>query len=59
VVSDLSVLLVVAVDRRGVGRDTAYVSEDPRVFYVVVDSGSVEWSFTIDEGIGARATGSR
>ena len=49
--------LVRAVDRRGVGADTAYLGEDPRVFYVVVDSAGVEWSFTIDEGIGARTIG--
>jgi hypothetical protein len=45
--------LVQAVDHRGVGAETAYVSEDPRVFYVVVDSARIEWSFTIDEGFGA------
>jgi len=49
--------LVQAVDHRGVGADTAFVSEDPRVFYVVVDSARVEWSFTIDEGTGARTPG--
>ena len=49
--------LVQAVEQRGVGADTSYVSEDPRVFYVVVDSARVEWSFTIDEGIGARTIG--
>lgn len=49
--------LVQAVDHRGVGADTAYLSEDPRVFHVVVDSAGVEWSFTIDEGIGARTIG--
>jgi hypothetical protein len=47
--------LVQAVDHRGAGADTSYVSEDPRVFYVVVDSARVEWSFTIDEGVGTRA----
>src|SRR2546427_11920639 len=46
--------LLQAVDHRGVGGDTTYLSEDPRVFYMVVDSARVEWSFTIDEGIGAR-----
>ncbi len=49
--------LAQAVDHRGVGAATAYLSEDPRVFYVVVDSARVEWSFTIDEGIGARTVG--
>jgi len=51
--------LVQAVDHRGAGADTSYVSEDPRIFYVVVDSVRVEWSFTIDEGIGARTIGAR
>jgi hypothetical protein len=45
--------LVQAVDHRGVGADISYISEDPRVFYVVVDSALVDWSFTIDEGISA------
>lgn len=49
--------LVEAVNHRGIGADTSYVSEDPRVFHVVVDSARVEWSFTIDEGIGARTIG--
>ena len=45
------------VDHRGAGADTAYVGEDPRVFYVVVDSAGLEWSFTIDEGAGAKTIG--
>jgi hypothetical protein len=49
--------LALAVEHRGVGADTSYVSEDPRVFYMVVDSAGVEWSFTVDEGIGARTSG--
>jgi len=44
--------LVQAVDHRGAGADTSYLSEDPRVFYVVVDSARIKWSFTIDEGVG-------
>jgi hypothetical protein len=44
--------LAQAVDHRGVGADTSYVSEDPRVFFFVVDSDRVEWSFTIDEAVG-------
>ena len=45
--------LAQVVDHRGAGADTSYVGEDPRVFYVVVDSAGLEWSFTIDEGTGA------
>ena len=48
--------LAVAVDHRGVGRDTSYVSEDPRVFYLVVESADLEWSLTVEEGIAATAS---
>jgi hypothetical protein len=49
--------LAQAVDHRGAGADTAYVSEDPRVFFMVVDSALLEWSFTIDEGLGTKTIG--
>jgi hypothetical protein len=43
--------LLVAVDHRGPGRDTSYLQEDPRVFYGVVESTSLEWSFKVEEAI--------
>jgi hypothetical protein len=43
--------LLTAVDRRGVGADVAYVQEDPRVFFAVVDSANLDWSFTIEEAV--------
>jgi hypothetical protein len=43
--------LQVAVDHRGPGRNTAYVQEDPRVFFAVVESAGLDWSFTIDEAV--------
>lgn len=46
--------LEVAVDQKGVGADTAYVNEDPRVFFAVIDASNLEWSFTVDEAIGTR-----
>ena len=47
--------LVEAVFHRGAGRDTAYVREDPRVFFAVVESTNVDWSFTVEEAVsGAR-----
>jgi len=45
--------LVLAVDRRGVGRDVAYVSEDPRPFFLVVDSANLEWTLAADEAVAA------
>ena len=44
--------LQVAVDQRGPGADTAYINEDPRVFFAVVDAENIEWSFSVDEAIG-------
>jgi hypothetical protein len=49
--------LVQAVDHHGAGADTAYVGEEPRVFFAVVDSAGLEWSFTIDEGSVVKTTG--
>ena len=43
--------LVVAVDKQSPGAGTAYVSEDPRVFFVVVESQNLDWSFTVEEGV--------
>jgi len=47
--------LVLAVDARGVGRDTAYVSEDPRPFFLAVESANLDWSIVAEEGVAATA----
>jgi hypothetical protein len=46
--------LQVAVDQLGPGADTAYVNEDPRVFFAVVDASNIQWSFSVDEAVGMR-----
>jgi hypothetical protein len=43
--------LLTAVDRSGTGSDVAYVQEDPRVFFAVVESANLDWSFTIEEAV--------
>lgn len=45
--------LQVAIDHRGVGRDTAYIQDDPRVSYLVVDSGNLDWMLTLEEAVPA------
>jgi hypothetical protein len=40
-------------DFQGVGQNTAYVNEDPRTFYALVESSNVDWRFTVDEGFPA------
>ena len=46
--------LQVAVDRKGIGADTAYVQQDPHVFFAKVESANLEWSFTVDEAVTTR-----
>jgi hypothetical protein len=41
--------LAVAVEHRGVGRDIAYVNEDPRLYHLVIESQSVDWSISVEE----------
>src|ERR1700704_2325920 len=47
--------LVLAVDARGVGRDMTYVSEDPRPFFLAVESANVDWTVAAEEGVAATA----
>jgi len=42
--------LILAVDARGVGRDTTYVSEDPRPFLLDVESANLDWTIAAEEG---------
>ena len=37
------------VDENGLGEGTAYIAEDPRVFYMSVESANLDWSFTVEE----------
>ena len=39
------------VDEEGPGEGTAYVAEDPRAFYITVESANLDWSFTVEEAI--------
>jgi len=43
--------LQVPVDETGLGEGTAYTAEDPRVFYVTIESANLDWSFTVEEAI--------
>ena len=48
--------LLVAVDRRGPGRDVTYVTEDPRAFFLVIESEDLDWSVEVAEGLSATRT---
>ena len=47
--------LLVAVDTRGVGRDTTYVTEDPRPFFLAVESSNLDWTIEAAEAVAATA----
>lgn len=50
-------LLEQAVDHTGAGSGIAYVNQDPHVFYLMVESGGLEWSLSAEEAIAATVTG--
>jgi hypothetical protein len=37
------------VDHRGVGGGTVYITEDPRRYYLTVESTGVDWRITVEE----------
>jgi hypothetical protein len=40
-----------AVKQLGDGRGIAYVTEDPRLYHLVIDSGGVDWSIAVEEAV--------
>jgi hypothetical protein len=42
--------VTVAVDHQGAGNGVAYVSEDPRQFFLVVESSGVNWNVAVEQG---------
>jgi hypothetical protein len=40
-----------AANHRGAGRDTSYVGEQPRWYYLTIESANVDWSVTVEEPI--------
>jgi hypothetical protein len=47
--------LLEAVSHQGIGHDVAYVTEDPREFFLVIESANLDWSVSVDEGFPAKA----
>ena len=45
--------LQVVVDSQGASHDVAYVAEEPRTFYIQVESANENWKVTVDEGFPA------
>jgi hypothetical protein len=41
----------VAVEHQGAGSGLAYVSEDPRSFFLEIESSGVDWKVAVEEGV--------
>ncbi len=39
------------VDEKGPGEGTAYAADDPRAYYITVESANLDWSFTVEEAL--------
>ena len=48
--------LLEAVQHKGAGRDVAYVTEDPREFFLVIDASGLDWTVAVAEAVPARIT---
>jgi hypothetical protein len=46
-------VLLVAIDSRGVGHNTTYVNEDPRPFFLAIESANLDWTIEAEEGVDA------
>jgi hypothetical protein len=43
--------LGIAIDHKGIGHDTALVTEDPRLYHLEVESHNVDWTLVIEESV--------
>ncbi len=43
-----------AVQATGAGSGTAFVSDDPHMFYLVIDAKDLEWSVVVEEPVSRR-----
>jgi hypothetical protein len=50
-------ILQQVIDRQGPGSGVDYVSQDPHVFYMSVESAGLEWTIAVDEGIAGEIVG--
>jgi len=50
--------IALGVEHKGNGKGIAYVSEDPRLYHLVIDSKNLDWSFTVEEAVVGEPKGS-
>ncbi len=44
-------LITVALDHHGAGSGIAYVAEEPRMFFLAIESAGLDWTVHVEEGI--------
>jgi hypothetical protein len=44
-------LLETVVDHRGTGSGVGFVNQDPHVFYLMVESDRLDWTFSVEEAV--------
>jgi hypothetical protein len=52
-------LLEQVIDHRGPGSGVGFVNQDPHVFYLMVESDRLDWTFSVEEGIAGTMTDER
>jgi hypothetical protein len=50
--------IALAVEHQGAGRDTAYVTDEPRLYHLVIESSDVDWTVAVEEAVTAAAQSS-
>jgi hypothetical protein len=50
--------IALGLEHNGNGKGIAYVTEDPRFYYLVITSKNLDWSFSIDEEVLGQPKGS-
>jgi hypothetical protein len=51
--------IALAVEHRGDGRDTAYVTDEPRLYHLVIESSDVDWTVVVQEAVTGAVQNSR
>jgi hypothetical protein len=44
-------LMTLVVDHQGAGRGVAYVAEEPRLFFLAIQSTGLDWTVQVEEGL--------
>ena len=50
--------IALGVEHNGNGKGIAYVTEDPRLYHLVIDSSGLDWSLTVEEEVIGEPRGS-